>query len=160
MPDGNPDVGTNDNDAESNPWLSASASTARSRKTNTVIAGKKAKASDKSSAKANKLKSALKTRTGEEDGAVEIDLSGPLVGGKHMPLEGDDVDSEDDTPGNNRPKAFKQRDLVAEAFAGDNVVEDFAAEKKRAIEADAPKEEDLTIPGWVGGTLPSRGIQP
>lgn len=46
-------------------------------------------------------------------------------------------------------KAFKQRDLVAEAFAGDNVVEDFATEKARQIEADAPKVEDTSLPGWV-----------
>ena len=49
----------------------------------------------------------------------------------------------------NGVKAFKQRDLVAEAFAGDNVVEDFATEKARQIEADAPKVEDTSLPGWV-----------
>lgn len=54
----------------------------------------------------------------------------------------------------NGVKAFKQRDLVAEAFAGDNVVEDFAAEKARQIEADAPKVEDTSLPGWVSFMIP------
>ncbi|KZV71015.1 Utp14-domain-containing protein [Peniophora sp. CONT] len=44
--------------------------------------------------------------------------------------------------------AFKQRDLVAMAFAGDNVVEEFEEAKRREIEADAPKEIDTTLPGW------------
>ncbi|ORY84072.1 Utp14 protein-domain-containing protein [Leucosporidium creatinivorum] len=44
--------------------------------------------------------------------------------------------------------AFKQRELVARAFAGDNVVADFEAEKRREIERDAPREEDNTLPGW------------
>jgi hypothetical protein len=67
-----------------------------------------------------------------------------------------------------RRVGFKQRDLVAEAFAGDNVVEvslptatprviadqkDFAQEKQRAIEADAPKVEDTSLPGWVRSGL-------
>ncbi|KXN84966.1 hypothetical protein AN958_11811 [Leucoagaricus sp. SymC.cos] len=45
-------------------------------------------------------------------------------------------------------KAFQQRDLVALAFAGDNVVHEFEEAKKRAIAADAPKDVDTTIPGW------------
>lgn len=67
------------------------------------------------------------------------------------------------------PAAFKQRELVAKAFAGDNVVavsfvmcvwyaaprlthsvlQDFEAEKRREIERDAPRVEDNTLPGWV-----------
>ncbi|PPQ94586.1 hypothetical protein CVT25_011899 [Psilocybe cyanescens] len=45
-------------------------------------------------------------------------------------------------------KAFEQRDLVALAFAGDNVVQTFEEAKKREIAADAPREVDTTIPGW------------
>ncbi|KAG5651215.1 hypothetical protein H0H81_009463 [Sphagnurus paluster] len=44
--------------------------------------------------------------------------------------------------------AFEQRDLVALAFAGDNVVHEFEEAKKREIAADAPREVDTTIPGW------------
>ncbi|RDX46820.1 Utp14-domain-containing protein [Lentinus brumalis] len=45
-------------------------------------------------------------------------------------------------------KAFEQRDLVALAFAGDNVVQDFAEAKRREMAEDAPKEIDTTLPGW------------
>ena len=45
--------------------------------------------------------------------------------------------------------AFEQRELVARAFAGDNVVQDFAELKRREMKEDAPKEVDTTLPGWV-----------
>ncbi|KAE9395799.1 Utp14-domain-containing protein [Gymnopus androsaceus JB14] len=45
-------------------------------------------------------------------------------------------------------KAFEQRELVARAFAGDNVVKDFEEAKRREIAMDAPTEVDTTIPGW------------
>lgn len=63
-------------------------------------------------------------------------------------------------------KAFEQRDLVALAFAGDNVVQvpisyltmtccanrslkDFEKLKRSEVEANAPRDEDHTLPGWV-----------
>lgn len=49
----------------------------------------------------------------------------------------------------NGVKAFEQRDLVARAFAGDNVVRDFAEAKTRELQEDAPKEVDMTLAGWV-----------
>lgn len=55
------------------------------------------------------------------------------------------------------PQAFKQRDLVARAFAGDNVVADFEEMKRAEIEADAPHEEDLTLPGW--GSWGGKGVR-
>ncbi|OBZ79687.1 Uncharacterized protein C57A7.06 [Grifola frondosa] len=45
-------------------------------------------------------------------------------------------------------KAFEQRDLVARAFAGDDVVRDFAEQKRRETQEDAPREIDTTLPGW------------
>lgn len=53
--------------------------------------------------------------------------------------------------------AFSQRELVAQAFANDNVVEEFEAEKRLTIEEDAPKEVDLTLPGW--GSWGGKGIK-
>ncbi|EJD03506.1 Utp14-domain-containing protein [Fomitiporia mediterranea MF3/22] len=44
--------------------------------------------------------------------------------------------------------AFEQRELVARAFAGDNVVREFEEEKRRETEADAPQEVDTTLAGW------------
>ncbi|KAI0783149.1 Utp14 protein-domain-containing protein [Abortiporus biennis] len=45
-------------------------------------------------------------------------------------------------------KAFEQRDLVAKAFAGDNVVQEFEEAKRHEMQQDAPKEVDTTLPGW------------
>ncbi|KAG6898857.1 hypothetical protein C0993_003500 [Termitomyces sp. T159_Od127] len=74
------------------------------------------------------------------------------------------------------PQAFEQRELVALAFAGDNVVhvrpvvlimeqrpntsyeQEFQEAKKREIAADAPQEIDTTIPGW--GSWGGTGIRP
>ena len=55
-----------------------------------------------------------------------------------------------DGKGRKRQADFtSQRDLVAEAFAGDDVVADFEKDKKRQMEADAPQVEDNSLPGWV-----------
>ncbi|KIK94507.1 hypothetical protein PAXRUDRAFT_443045 [Paxillus rubicundulus Ve08.2h10] len=45
-------------------------------------------------------------------------------------------------------QAFRQRDLVALAFAGDNVVQAFEESKFQEMEADAPRQVDTTLPGW------------
>ncbi|KIP03917.1 hypothetical protein PHLGIDRAFT_25886 [Phlebiopsis gigantea 11061_1 CR5-6] len=45
-------------------------------------------------------------------------------------------------------KAFEQRELVARAFAGDNVIQEFAEAKRREMQEDAPKEVDTTLAGW------------
>ncbi len=86
-----------------------------------------------------------------DDARVDIDLATDSLISKKAPAIGeeDDESSDDELTHATGVKAFKQRDLVAEAFAGDNVIEDFAAEKQRAVLADAPKEEDMTLPGWV-----------
>merc|ERR1711915_706714 len=53
-----------------------------------------------------------------------------------------------------------QRDIIAEAFAEDDVVESFKAEKAALIESRKPKDIDLTLPGWGewggGGAMPSK----
>jgi U3 small nucleolar RNA-associated protein 14 len=53
-----------------------------------------------------------------------------------------------------------QMDLIAEAFADDDVVESFRAEKDARVAAGKPKSIDLTLPGWGewggGGAQPSR----
>ena len=44
---------------------------------------------------------------------------------------------------------LSQRELVARAFAGDDVVADFAAEKAAEAEAEAPADEGPSLlPGW------------
>ncbi|KAJ6663241.1 hypothetical protein lerEdw1_010377 [Lerista edwardsae] len=51
-----------------------------------------------------------------------------------------------------------QRQVIQEAFAGDDVIADFMKEKRRAEEDNKPKDIDLVLPGWGewGGT----GLQP
>ncbi|KAF8592755.1 small-subunit processome [Ramaria rubella] len=72
----------------------------------------------------------------DSDADSEVEAQEQQVNGKATGKSGKNV------------KAFEQRDLVARAFAGDNVVQDFAKLKKREIEADAPRNEDRTLPGW------------
>ncbi|CAO1634421.1 unnamed protein product [Parajaminaea phylloscopi] len=79
--------------------------------------------------------------------------------------EDDDEDEEDEdeptemyAPGRRANKqAFSQRDLIAEAFAGDDVAADFAAEKARIAAEDAPKEIDNSLPGW--GSWGGKGVK-
>ena len=53
-----------------------------------------------------------------------------------------------------------QRDIIAEAFADDNVVDEFKNEKTTLKDSKKPKDIDLTLPGWGewggGGAAPSR----
>lgn len=84
------------------------------------------------------LKKQEKSKTREaknraaDDAAVDIELdSAALLKGKGKPKNGlalsdgedSDQDEEFETGPSHVPKAFKQRDLVAQAFAGDNVIE-------------------------------------
>ncbi|GAA5828727.1 hypothetical protein JCM11251_005854 [Rhodosporidiobolus azoricus] len=62
--------------------------------------------------------------------------------------EGEMDEEEIDAQRGRGPAAFKQRELVKEAFANDDVVADFAEAKRKEIERDAPREEDNTLPGW------------
>jgi U3 small nucleolar RNA-associated protein 14 len=39
-------------------------------------------------------------------------------------------------------------------------VQDFAAEKSRQVEADAPKTQDTSLPGWVSFPLPTSNHVP
>ncbi|KAJ2559786.1 hypothetical protein EV175_000171 [Coemansia sp. RSA 1933] len=57
------------------------------------------------------------------------------------------------------PNAFTQRELVEQAFAEDDMVEaEFSAEKDAIMEEEAPKDQDLTLPGW--GSWCGTGIAP
>ncbi|KAK8870029.1 hypothetical protein IAR55_000599 [Kwoniella newhampshirensis] len=149
-----------------NPWLIPTSGTAGpSRKRNAPIGSQNAKGEEKAT---RALKKVTKGREAEvEDERVEIEVDGSSLlrkkasekvnNGKAKAIrqavtEGSEDEDEDEDGDELMPvngvKAFKQRDLVAEAFAGDNVVEDFAKEKQRQVEADAPTVEDTSLPGW------------
>ncbi|QRV97706.1 U3 small nucleolar RNA-associated protein 14 [Ceratobasidium sp. AG-Ba] len=154
----------------SNPWLSVGS---------TSITGKIARESNAvETTKVQKLQAKSETERSKarEDAVVEIHMTQEMALSdaqvdqrktkQKAPKETTNAkvdsayqDSEDE--GSNMderaPTAFKQHELVAMAFAGDNVVEDFAVEKQRVIEEDAPKEVDTTLPGW--GSWGGRGTK-
>ncbi|XP_042639335.1 U3 small nucleolar RNA-associated protein 14 homolog A [Orycteropus afer afer] len=51
-----------------------------------------------------------------------------------------------------------QKQMIREAFAGDDVIRDFLKEKREAVEASKPKDVDLMLPGW--GEWGGVGLQP
>ncbi|XP_023574651.1 U3 small nucleolar RNA-associated protein 14 homolog A isoform X2 [Octodon degus] len=51
-----------------------------------------------------------------------------------------------------------QKQIIKEAFAGDNVIRDFLKEKEEAVKASKPKDVDLTLPGW--GEWGGIGLKP
>lgn len=54
---------------------------------------------------------------------------------------------------------MSQRDLIAQAFAGDDVIADFEAEKQEEAEKEGPKiEAPSLLPGW--GTWASNQKEP
>ncbi|KDQ20262.1 hypothetical protein BOTBODRAFT_392238 [Botryobasidium botryosum FD-172 SS1] len=163
---------------KSNPWLTPrpGATLKVSRKKNEVLVSKDSSAVDKSKNTLKKKmdKSADAREKEQNDAVVEISMENTLPvkdkGKKARPeaagssskaattattvVDPAYQDSDDGSDAEELPldgkgnKAFKQRDLVALAFAGDNVAEDFAAQKAREVKADATREEDTTLPGW------------
>lgn len=129
-------------DEEENPWLTgASENTEKSKKYVAITedssrlskaANKIQKAADKRQAK-NKLKDTY------------IDLN------KAMSISSNVLNSEDEDE-NDGPETrmFLQKNLILEAFAGDDVVSEFQEEKRKIAEDEDDKTEDLTLPGWGG----------
>ncbi|RFU75341.1 u3 small nucleolar rna-associated 14 [Trichoderma arundinaceum] len=61
----------------------------------------------------------------------------------------DEFESFSDAESENRlPLAIRDKDLVARAFAGEDVVAEFQREKDETAEADDDKIVDNTLPGW------------
>ncbi|KAF8338136.1 Utp14 protein-domain-containing protein [Cantharellus anzutake] len=161
-----------------NPWLASlePSSSKITRKRNEVVLSKDSSAEVKSIAatKKHKTKMADARAQAEEDAIVEISLdASDMIRSEAPPKssvgegEKDEAqpeasstnsmakvdsafqdDGEEDEERPSRGKAFEQRDLVAMAFAGDNVVEQFKEVKQSVIEEDAPKQVDTSLPGW------------
>lgn len=53
-------------------------------------------------------------------------------------------------------KLLAQQEIIKQAFAQDDLFAEFAAEKEGIMQADAPKTEDLTLPGW--GSWSGEGV--
>ncbi|KAJ7741584.1 Utp14-domain-containing protein [Mycena maculata] len=168
--------------ANENPWLvqpTSSSGPKAPRAKNDVVVSKDSKSMDKARHKLAKNekkldKTAAAVARGDE--IVEIEMGKTLGSDVQQKLEprANGVVEDDDTDANSEVdaqeqallkkkgkggkadvKAFEQRDLVARAFAGDNVVRDFEDAKRREIASDAPREVDTTLPGWGSWGGPS-----
>jgi U3 small nucleolar RNA-associated protein 14 len=77
-----------------------------------------------------------------------------------QPQDDDSSSSDADSDSDIRlPMAIRDKDLVARAFAGEDVVAEFQREKDEVAEADDDKVIDNTLPGWgswVGDGVSSR----
>ncbi|KAG0009830.1 hypothetical protein BGZ80_002014 [Entomortierella chlamydospora] len=166
-----------DNDSEddsANPWLQNDKhGQGKIARKNDKGMTKDSSKSDKLQAKLKKQRAA---EVGSDD-EVQIDTSSYLTlskdNQKERGLSKEDSDEEESTAPAPTPAASKkakatkatpaaepvmvhakttaalsQRDLVARAFANDNVVSEFEKEKMEVMEAERPKDVDMTLPGW------------
>ncbi|PWN92861.1 small-subunit processome [Acaromyces ingoldii] len=162
-----------------NPWLAGDRTMSKlSRKKNDIVVSKESSSQSKAANKLEKYRAKGQDARleEEEESRLEIDPKAMLSMREreedmtaHRAGSDDEVSTdserEEEQPvlvtqqrrqGGRGSKAIQQRDLVAEAFAGDDVAAHFAAEKRAAIEADAPKEVDETLPGW--GSWTGKGV--
>ncbi|KAJ2828886.1 hypothetical protein FBU31_002818 [Coemansia sp. 'formosensis'] len=162
--------GKNAEPAALNPWVSDDVSAHAGQR------GGKLNELSKDSTKLDKLSARLRSKrkggaTGNTGGAEEsvlLDVNKTLSLDKPTAGHSDDEPASDDDiclehKGGKRstvnPNAFSQRELVEQAFAEDNIVEaEFAAEKEAAMDDEAPKDLDVTLPGW--GSWGGNGVAP
>ncbi|ORZ12308.1 small-subunit processome [Absidia repens] len=103
-------------------------------------------AKSSSSKKANSKKD-------KDDSATTTKTESATVTSNHAASFDDDDDDDHDVPAptmvaTSNKLAFNQRELVARAFANDDVLDEFEEEKEAVIAEDGDKVEDLTLPGW------------
>ncbi|KAJ2763415.1 hypothetical protein H4S06_000102 [Coemansia sp. BCRC 34490] len=141
-----PSTATASAEAPNNPWISEDAG---------VGAGT-ARRSDKLSAKLREKRDSARAGVRAEDNVL-LDVDRTLAtstAGEASNDGGIEIELVSSTATSSRipahPLAFTtQRELVEQAFAEDDVVEaEFAAAKEEAMDAEAPKDQDLTLPGW------------
>ncbi|CAZ85657.1 unnamed protein product [Tuber melanosporum] len=151
---------------EPNPWLTQDTTSSLVRpKAQALVAGRQESKNAKTNSKLSKdRKKSLKDRDGPGSD-IEIDVNATLKLASNKRRAGGDGDSggeegdEDDegainlvpTKGMNGVN-LDQRELVKRAFAGDNVVAEFKAEKKRKIDEEGDQVIDTRIPGWGSWT--------
>ncbi|SPO47925.1 related to UTP14 - subunit of U3-containing small subunit processome complex [Moesziomyces antarcticus] len=144
---------------EENPWLMidsrGQASKLSRKKNDSSLAAQSASslAATKSALRASKAASRSESSLAAKRSDDAIDINTSTL------LHNSDSDEEQPMPiPRSRSKVvLQQRDLVASAFATDDVVSEFAAEKEAAMEADESKEVDTRLPGW--GSWTGRGTR-
>lgn len=157
----------------SNPWLPSSDRTPTSTPANSESAEnpwlatqyKKPSKKTNSDNRISKIQTKRKRneQENEENARINIDVSIEAINSKlkanndkQAEEDGEDEEAPHMTYGRGRV-AFQQQELINRAFAGDGFEQDFALEKEAAIAEDAPKEEDLTLPGW--GSWTGQGVK-
>lgn len=145
----------NSNDDELNPWITASNEpTQKSSKIHAI--DKDSSRLSKSAAKISKhsKKRSAADREREDDNIISLEETLHVNKGG---VNDSDSDVDDDEANNGEIRMFQQKNLIKEAFAGDDVVQEFENEKKHVIEDEGDKEEDVTLPGW--GDWAGEGIK-
>lgn len=120
-----------------NPWLSNMGYVKQNSKNVSTIDRKSSKDS-KAAAKLSKNKKRSQSQRDDEDSVINLN---------------DTIDVKDalDSEGSDAEEGahqFRQKDLIREAFAGDDVVSEFEKEKRNVVEDEDDKEEDGVLPGW------------
>ncbi|SCU90958.1 LAFA_0F01068g1_1 [Lachancea sp. 'fantastica'] len=141
---------------ESNPWLDGGDGNSSGKKSNKINvidenSSKLAKSANKIAKKqAKRDKHVSGKHVGSEEQLLDVDST------NKMNLIDPHAQGEEDIDG----FMFKQQDVIAEAFAGDDVVDKFQQEKKRVAIDEDDKVEDVTLPGWGdwagAGAAPSK----
>ena len=138
---------TKGDDPSVNPWL--------------ATPYKKQSKNSNSDNRINKIQNKRKRleQANEEDAQINIDVSIETINSR-LKSRYSQTEQDEDTPnmayGRGRI-AFQQQELINRAFAGDGFEQDFTLEKEAAIAEDAPKQEDLTLPGW--GSWTGQGVK-
>ncbi|KAI7860159.1 small-subunit processome [Circinella umbellata] len=71
--------------------------------------------------------------------------------------DNEDYSSDDGMIHSSNKMAFQQKELVARAFANDNVTQEFELEKATTVKEQGDQTEDLTLPGW--GSWGGKGMK-
>lgn len=132
---------------ESNPWLmegDEDKSVLRSKKLR--IIDESSSKIDKSALKINKKRKLINESKSKKSNNEEefIDMHETL---NIIDPHADNNDSENEDTGIHM---FKQKDLIKQAFAGDDVISEFNEEKRQVIIDEGDQIEDLSMPGWGG----------
>ncbi|CEP60011.1 Utp14p LALA0_S01e00980g [Lachancea lanzarotensis] len=141
---------------EVNPWLDGDNDNASGKKSNKINvidenSSKLAKSANKIAKKQAKRDNQVSGKSSRnEEQLLDVDST------NKMNLVDPYDQGEEDIDG----FMFKQQDVIAEAFAGDDVVDKFQQEKKRVAIDEDDKVEDVTLPGWGdwagAGAAPSK----
>ncbi len=169
-----------DDDDEANPWLAVASNGTTSRlsrkkndstlSNNSTSAAQASKSALRASKSASKSASSLAPNGTIE--AIAIDLTSRLQSQHDNDSEDSDGDAiqpsnvvrnltkkqkKSGTANGGPITALQQRDMVSSAFAGDDVVSEFAAEKEATVLADESKTIDTRLPGW--GSWTGKGVR-